>query len=153
MSDDRLRVPQDPDYFHAIGLAAVAFARLEWNAVWCCNQLQENYIQTIERQKKTAGIIGSDLKHLFLRVSDKDLRAKVVPFADEFKLIVADRNALMHGKPGTGRTGEQRLFRHDNEWTIANINDFSDRCVRLGEHLNALFHNELADPCIEALDT
>ena len=152
MSDDRLRVPQDPDYFHAIGLAAVAFARLEWEAVWCCERLQENYIETIERRKKTAGIIGDDLKSLFLRVSDQNLRVRVVPLADEFKLIVADRNALMHAKPGTGRTGEQRLFRHDNEWAVAKINDFSDRCVRAGERLNALLYNELADPCIEALD-
>ena len=28
MSNDRLLIPQDTDYFYAIGLAAVAFARL-----------------------------------------------------------------------------------------------------------------------------
>ena len=147
MSDDRLRVPQDPDYFHAVGLATVAFARLEWDAVWCCHRLQSNYIQTIEPTKKTAGIIANDLRCLFSRVSDKGLRAKTVPFADEFKLIVTDRNALMHGKPGTSKSGLQRLFRNGSELSIEYINDFSDRCVRAGGNLNSLLYNELAEPC------
>ncbi|MBI6629727.1 hypothetical protein [Pontibaca salina] len=151
MSDDRLRVPQDPDYFHAIGLAVVAFARLEWNAVWCCHRLQNNYIQTIERERKTAGTIARDLRCLFLRISDQGLRAKAVPFADEFKLIVDDRNALMHGKPGTTKDGDQRLFRHGEEWTIIDLSNFSDRCARAGGRLNALLYNELAEPCIVTL--
>lgn len=153
MSDDRLKVPQAPDYFHAIGLAAVAFARLEWNAVWCCHRLQDDYVQTIEAQRKTAGNIARDLGCLFLRISDQSLRVKAVPFADEFKLIVADRNALMHGKPGTGKHGEQRLFRQGDEWTINDINGFSDRCVRAGGPLNALLYNELAEPCSVALNS
>lgn len=153
MSDDRLRVPRDPDYFHAIGLAVVAFARLEWNAVWCCHRLQNDYIQTIEAKRKTAGNIARDLRCLFLRISDQSLRAKAVPFADKFKLIVTDRNALMHGKPGTRSDGEQRLFRHGDEWTIIDINDFSDRCVRVGGRLNALLYNELAEPCTVAFNS
>ena len=145
VSDDRLRVPQDPGYFNAIGLAAVAFARLEWDAVWCCQRLQSNYIQTIEPAKKTAGTIANDLRCLFLRISNGELRAKAVPFADEFKVIVADRNALMHGKPGTAKNGDQRLFRHGSELSINDVNDLSDRCVRAGGHLNALLYNELAE--------
>jgi hypothetical protein len=147
VSDDRLRIPQDPDYFHAIGLAAVAFARLEWDAVWCCHRLQSKYIQTIEPKKKTAGTIANELKGLFLRISDEGLRAKAVPFAEEFKSIVLDRNGIMHGKPGTTEKGDQRLFGHGVELSINDINDFSDRCVRSGSHLNALLYNELAEPC------
>jgi hypothetical protein len=147
MVDDRLRVPQDPDYFNAIGLAVVAFARLEWNAVWCCHRLQPNYIRTIEPARKTAGTIGNDLKSLFLRIYDGPLREKAVPFADEFKIIVIDRNALMHGKPGTAENGDQRLFRNGTELSINVVNDFSDRCVRAGGRLNALLYDELAEPC------
>ena len=145
LSDDRLRIPQDPNYFHAIGLAAVAFARLEWSAVWCCHRLQPNYIETITR--KTAGTIANDLSGFFLRISSGDFREKVVPFADEFKAIVADRNALMHGKPGTAKNGDQRLFRHGSEWSVVDVNDFSDRSVRVGGHLNALLYNELVEQC------
>jgi len=145
--DDRLRIPQDPEYFNAVGLAVVAFARLEWNAVWCCHRLQPDYIRTIEPARKTAGTIGNDLKSLFQKISDRPLREKAVPFADEFKVLVTDRNALMHGKPGTAKNGDQRLFRNGNQLSISIVDDFSDRCVRTGEHLNALLHNELAEPC------
>lgn len=151
MSDDRLRVPQDPDYFHAVGLAAVAFARLEWGAVWCCHRLQPGYIQTIETRRKTAGVIAGDLEGLFQRISDASLRAKAVPFANEFKLIVPERNALMHGKPGTAPDGAQRLFRHGNVLSVDDVNEFSDRCERAGGLLNALLYDELAEPCSVAL--
>lgn len=147
MSDDRFRVPQDPEYFHAIGLAAVAFARCEWNAVWCCHRLQPGYIQTIEDKKKTAGTIATEMKRLFLRIVDKDLREKAVPFSEKFKIIVDDRNSLMHGKPGTANNGNQRLFRHGRELSIDYVNDFSDRCVSVEGYLNLLLHNDLAEPC------
>lgn len=145
MTSDRLRVPQDADYFNELGLAVVAFARLEWNAVWCCYRLQPTYIQSIET--KTAGTIGTDLKRLFGRISDSSLSSRATPFADEFKAIINDRNAIMHGKPGTAKDGAQRLFRHGNELSISYINDFSDRCVRAGANLNALLYDELAEPC------
>lgn len=145
MSTDRLRIPQDPDYFHAIGLAAVAFARLEWDAVWCCERLQAGYIQTIEADKKTAGRIAKDMQRLFSRVSDPVLRAKITPFATEFSDVVQERNGLLHGKPGTSENADQRLFRHGVEWSINDINLFSDRCVIAGGPLNALLYGELKE--------
>lgn len=145
MSNDRLRIPQDPAYFHAFGLAAVAFSRLEWDAVWCCERLQLGYINTVERGKKTAGHIGTDLNRLFSRVSDTGLRTKIVPFATEFYEISQERNGLLHGKPGTAPNGDQRLFRHGVEWSIEAVNEFSDRCVRAGMPLNALLYDELQE--------
>ena len=147
MADDRLRIPQDPVYFHAIGLAAVAFARLEWDAVWCCERLKDGYINTIEPGRKTAGDIGKDLANLFARISDAELRARTVQLAIEFLAIVKDRNGLLHGKPGTAPNGDQRLFRHGTEWTIATLNLFSDRCVRAGMPLNALLYADFKEPC------
>ena len=152
MSDDRLRIPQDADYFQAIGLATVAFARLEWNAVWCCERLSSGYIHTIEPERKTAGKIGKDLERLFLKIFDKTLKSKAVLAAKEFNLIVPHRNALMHGKPGTAHNGDQRLFRQNDELSVDVINRFSDRCVRAGMPLNALLYDELADPCSVALN-
>lgn len=151
MSNDRLLIPQDPNYFHAIGLAAVAFARLEWDAVWCCQRLKDGYINTIEPRRKTAGKIAEDLERLFSRIADTDLRLKVVPFAAEFSAVVQERNGLLHGKPGTAPNGDQRLFRHGTEWTIDKINEFSDRCVKAGTPLNALLYDEFKEPCSVAL--
>jgi len=118
MSDDRLRMPQDTEYFLAIGMAAVAVARLEWNAVWCSNRLNPGYINTIETGRKTAGNNAQDLTELFSRIRDEQMRAKVAPFAIEFSALVGDRNGLLHGKPGTAASGAQRLFRHGSEWSV-----------------------------------
>lgn len=147
MSNDRLRVPQDQDYFETIGLAAVAFARLEWSAVWCCERISPGYINTIEPKKKTAGVIANDLRQLIGRVSNDQLRIKCTPFVEEFKSIVPDRNAILHGKPGTTSNEDQRLFRNGIEVSIEVINAFSDRCVLAAEPLNALLHAELAENC------
>ena len=147
MTGERLRIPQDPDYFHAIGLAAVAFARLEWDAVWCCERLQAGYINTIEPRRKTAGRIGQDMAALFLRVADQTVRQMIYPYAIEFCSIVEERNGLLHGKPGTAQNGDQRLFRHGSEWTISAVNDFADRCVSAGLPLNALLYAELKEGC------
>lgn len=152
MTNDRLRVPQDPNYFHAIGLATIAFARLEWDAAWCCERLQPGYINSIEPKRKTAGTIGQDLEALFSRVSDANLRAKIVPFAQEFREVVRERNALLHGKPGTAQNNDQRLFKRGVEWALSDVNAFSDRAVRAGEPLNALLYAELQDPCTVQLN-
>tara|TARA_B100000965_G_scaffold353436_1_gene329274 strand:+ start:156 stop:620 length:465 start_codon:yes stop_codon:yes gene_type:complete len=146
MPNDRLRIPQDPDYFHAVGLATIAFARLEWGAVWCCEKLQPGYIQTIERRKKTAGRIAEDTKRLFSRVADPDLRARIAPLAEEFSAVVLERNKLFHGNPGTAPNGDQRLFRQGFEWTVAAVDAFSDRCLLAELPLNALLHGELGVP-------
>lgn len=151
MANERLLIPQDADYFHALGLATVAFARLEWNAVWCCERLQKGYISTIEPKKKTAGAIAKDLEALFSRISDQTLRLKVEPFATEFIAIVQDRNGLFHGKPGTTKESEQRLFRSGTPWSIQDVNDFADRCTRAGAPLNALLYDELKENSVVPL--
>jgi len=109
MTGERLRIPQDHDYFHAIGLAAVAFARLEWDAVWCCERLEAGYINTIEPRRKTAGRIGQDMAALFLRVPDETLRLRIHLYAVEFCSIVEERNGLLHGKPGTAQKHKTRF--------------------------------------------
>lgn len=141
MADDRLRIPQDEEYFHAIGLAVVAFARLEWSAIWCCERLEPRYLRRL--RKKTANRIGEDLKKNFARVADGDLRARFLPLADEFLAIVEKRNGLFHGRPGTTPEGHQRLFRHGTIWTVEAVNKFADRCARLKSPLVELIHKEL----------
>jgi len=152
MNGDRLRIPQDHDYFHAIGLAAVAFARLEWDAVWCCERLDGGYINTIEPRRKTAGRIGQEMSALFSRVADEALRLRIEPLAVEFCSIVEERNGLLHGKPGSTQNGDQRLFRHEWEWTIDAVNAFSDRCVGAGLPLNSFLYAELGEGCSIALN-
>lgn len=145
MYSNKDRIPQDPECFRALGLAMVAFARLEWNAIWCCERLQPGYIETIEPKRKTAGIIANELKLLFSKISDQDLNTKAIPFSDDFIDIVLVRNALLHGKPGTAKDNSQRLFKNGKEWTIDAVNEFSDSCVRISMPLNSLLYDELAN--------
>ncbi|KFA27290.1 hypothetical protein FQK02_09665 [Xanthomonas vasicola] len=105
MTDDRLLIPQDPEYFAAMGLATIAFARLEWDAVWCCERMQPGYIGTIEEKRKTAGKIASDLKAISAQWSEGRLVAHILPLAEEFGAVVEERNGLLHGKPGTAPGG------------------------------------------------
>ncbi|MFC3461517.1 hypothetical protein [Massilia haematophila] len=113
---------------------------------------QPGYINSIEPRRKTAGTIGQDLEALFSRVSDANLRAKIVPFAKEFREVVRERNGLLHGKPGTAQNNDQRLFKRGVEWALSDVNAFSDRAVRAGELLNALIYAELQDPCTVQLN-
>lgn len=155
MQDFRLRIPGDPEYFQALGLAVTAFARLEWSAVWCCEHLTPGYLMTIEekweegrrvQRGKTAGIIAEDFKEVAGRVLSVDIRGRLVPLADEFSALVKQRNGLLHGHPGTAPNGDQLMYRHGSAWTLKAVNTFADRCVAADLPLNELFHRALSEP-------
>lgn len=141
MSDDRLRVPTDAPYLHAIGLAMICFARLEWDAVWCSEKMRPGYIRTIG--KKTAGRIADDLIKYAGTHTDPSVATSLGNAAAEFRRLVIVRNEIMHAKPGTSPTGKQRLFRNGTEWTIALIDDAADAFVVAGSVLNHHHHHIL----------
>lgn len=141
MKDDRLRVPIDDPYLHAVGLAMVCFARLEWDAVYCCEKMQPGYINTVGG--KTAGQIANDLVALTAAHPNAAIVASLGPPAAAFKRLVGMRNGLIHANPGTAPNGDQRLFRHGTEWTIAMVNDAADDFVAAGTPLNHHFHHVL----------
>ncbi len=141
MADDRLRVPVDDPYVHAVGLATICFARLEWDAVWCCEKMEAGYIGTLGR--KTAGMIASDLVAKAAVHPDVAVRQSLGTAAAEFKRLVGRRNDLMHAKPGTAPSGAQRLFRQGDEWTIEDVNRLADEFVVAGAPLNHHLHHLL----------
>ncbi len=141
MKNDRTRIVVDREYTESLGSAVYAFAILEWNAVWCCERIQQNYIQTITR--KTAGNIAADFVRLSERHPDKATRAACLAGATEFRRLVEIRNGILHGKPGTAPSGEQRLFRGDAVWSPALIDDAADEFAACSITLNALLHNQL----------
>lgn len=141
MQNDRLRVPIDAPYLNAVGLAMICFARLEWDAVWCCEKIQPGYIHTVG--KKTAGKIATDLLALATGHPDPAVVSSLKPGAAEFKRLVNLRNSIMHANPGTSHSTKQRLFRHGVELTIAMIDDASDAFVAAGDTLNHHHHHIL----------
>lgn len=141
MKDDRLRVPIDDPYLHAVGLAVICFARLEWDAVWCCEKITPGYLASVGT--KTAGQIANDLVTRAAGHTDPAIVASLCAPAAEFKRLVGRRNDLMHANPATAQNGDQRLFRHGVEWTIAEVNDVADEFVAAGTPLNYHLHNVL----------
>jgi hypothetical protein len=146
MDNDRKRITIDNQYAHALGLAAYCFAVCEWNAVWSAERLQPGYISTIEPLRKTAGVIAKELVDLVSAISDPALMSICLTPAIEFQRLVQDRNALLHGKPGTAPNGDQRLFRHGQEWTISATDTFADEVSACSILLNEMVHTHLATP-------
>jgi hypothetical protein len=142
MKDDRLRVPVEDVYVHAIGLATYAFATLEWNAVWCCERIAPGAINTLPA--KTAGAIAERFVKLVEGMPSSTDQADLLVAAKDFEALVKDRNGLMHGKPGTDTDGGQRLFRHGTAWSVEMINDAADRFTACSMRLNALFYGFVA---------
>lgn len=146
MQDDRKRVQIDAPYAHALGLAAYCFAQCEWNAVYSAERLQPGYVGTVEPQRKTAGVIANDLIKLVNAITDQTLQAICLPPANEFKRLVQERNGLLHGKPITAKNGDQQLAKGNQEWTIAEIDAFSDDVMACSILLNDMVHKHLVTP-------
>jgi len=133
MEDDRLRIPVDGDYVASLGRAAYVFAVMEWNAVWCCELLDDGYLNELGR--KTAGAIAEDFARLAALHPDPGIRSELTDAAEAFRLLVRVRNLLLHGKPGTAPGGNQMLFDRGRAWTPelidAAADDFAQCCAEL----------------------
>lgn len=138
-TDDRLRIPVESSYTEALGLVIYAFARLEWDAIWCCERLRPNYVRTVDR--KTAGEIAKDLKEYTQTIADEALRADCTSGAVELAQLIGLRNAIVHGKPGPGR--DQRLFRDGHPFSIEDLDKAADAFTACSLHLNRLLHGPL----------
>ena len=148
--DDRLRVQVDHEYLSALGMAVYCFARLEWNAVYVAHRIganghnssaSPNYLTILK--KKTAGTIAKDLNRFASGIKDISIKQQVEPVASRFNKLTERRYALMNANPGTAPNGDQRLFRHGDEWTIAETNALSDEFTARAEELNQLIHQVL----------
>lgn len=94
---------------------------------------------------ETAGHVASKLITLSERLPDRPEKLELVAAAHEFKRLVDERNALMHGKPATARDQGQRLFRDGAEWSVDKINEAADAFTAGSIPLNAALHGFLAE--------
>jgi hypothetical protein len=151
MKDDRLRIPVEAAYVGALGLAAYAFARLEWDAVWCCERMSPDIIYS-SLPHRTAGAIADQLIKLAKKRSATETD-DLLAAAEQFGRLVNTRNALLHAKPGTDEVA-QRLFqyvklgkdhfeRNGQPWTVETINDAADEFTACSNRLNAMLHGPL----------
>ena len=130
MVGERHLVPMDPTYVAAVGVATYIFARLEWDAVYCCEKIQPGFLGTVG--VKTAGQVAADFRALAASVLDPIARQQTVQVATEFSRLVKLRNDLIHSNPCTTPGGEQRLNRRG---TIIRIGDIEATSENLPDAL------------------
>jgi hypothetical protein len=144
MKDGRFRIPVDPNYTSALGLAVYCFASLEWNAVWCCERMQAGSVESLE--ERTAGRVADTLLHLAKRLSVSEEQMDLQSAAEDFRFLVGTRNNLVHAKPGTAADGEQGLFRHGDQWTVPELEGVADAFATCSLRLNQALHGLLQKP-------
>lgn len=142
MKNERLRVPVHPDYASALGLAVYCFARLEWNAVWCCERIEPGSVESLA--DRTAGRVADTLLHLVERLGGSAEQAALKSAAADFHFLVGTRNNLVHAKPGTAAGGEQALFRHGDQWTLSELEGVADAFTACSTRLNHALHGVLS---------
>ena len=133
-------VPLDPDYIRAFGRAMFIFARLEWQAVWCCEKISPGIIQPLS--ERTAGHVAKTLLSLVDRTPPA-VRVQFQEAANRFNELVVVRNKLAHGRPCTVPEGEQRLSFVGGTWTGDSIDQAADDFAECGAELNKLFYGAL----------
>jgi len=143
MKDDRLKIPVEPEYISALGLAVFAFARLEWNAIICCERIQAGSIE--ELMDRTAGRVADTLASLVRTLPKSPGREKLEQAASDFQVYARTRNNLLHAKPGMDPDGRQRLFRDGDQWTIDEIEAVADAFTGCSLRLDACLAGLLAD--------
>ena len=143
MKNDRLRSPVKPDYVNALGLAAYTFATCEWQVVWCSEKIRPGSLSKLVGDELTAGKIAKFFLDLTRNMPKSKEREELKQAAEEFARLVDVRNAILHGKPCTGPSGEARLSSRD-VLEIDYLENAADEFTACGGELNRLFYSFLS---------
>ena len=142
MKDDRLRSPVKTEYVKALGLAAYAFASCEWQVAWSCERIRPGSLAKVTREELTAGRIAKLFIDLCRNIPKSKERSELQSIAQEFARLVLVRNDILHGKPCTAPSGEQRLS-GQKIIEIPDLQNASDDFVACGGRLNNLYYKFL----------
>lgn len=140
----RNQIPVENDYLLALGRAAYNFAYLEWGIIHLADQYTQGFLEL--SHTLTAGQISRQFGEIVIRMPDDfEQKTEVEEVATQFGSLVVNRNKLMHGNPFSADGGEQRLTyagRHGpKDWTIEEINTFSDQTAELSIAVVRLIHS------------
>ena len=139
----RKRQAVKPDYVEALGMAAWSFASLEWQVVWCCEKIRPGSLTRIVGQEMTAGKIAKCFIDLTRNMPRSKERVELENLAAVFAQLVESRNAILHGKPCTGPSGEARLS-SQNVIEIPELEDAADAFATCSGRLNEIFYSFLS---------
>ncbi len=143
MKNDRLRSPVKIDYVSAVGLAAYTFATCEWQVVWCSEKIIPGSLNKLVGKERTAGLIAKFFIDLTRNMPVSPERKELRAAADEFARLVPIRNAILHGKPCTGPSGDARLS-SSGVLEIDDLENAADVFTACAIELNRLFYGFLS---------
>lgn len=146
------RIPADPAYLQALGRAFYNFVYLESIVVHIIGRLHSRGYGAV-KDTDTAGMIADTLRISIERSSlPNDLCNRLLEFQEKFRLAVRhDRNDLLHSRPYSIPSGEQRLSRRNPEvpseniyWPTEKAYESADLFAKLAIEGSELFHDEIA---------
>lgn len=143
MKNDRLRSPVKPDYVNALGLVAYTFASCEWQVLWCSEKIRPGSLGKLVGDERTAGKIAKFFLDLTRNMPKSKEREELSRAAGEFARLVEIRNAILHGKPCTGPSGEARLS-SGRVLELDYLEDAADAFTACSTELNRLFYGFLS---------
>jgi len=143
MNDDRKRVPLASEYAFALGTVTYCFARCEWDVAWCCDRIQPGALRRMADEKLTAGAIAIRFANLIKRMPSSPERRELQALAGRFTQLVKIRNGILHGKPCTAPSGEQRLS-SGAILEVADLERAADDFTECSSGLNSLLHGFLS---------
>jgi hypothetical protein len=141
MVGERHRIPTDTEYIAALGLATYAFARCEWQVVWCCEKLRTGAVSKVTGGEMTAGKIAKYFANLVRNMPPSETRTTLSELSEEFGRLVAVRNRIVHGKPCTAPSGAQRLS-SGGVIELEDIEHAADAFAACGSALNRVYYGE-----------
>lgn len=144
MKDDRLRSPVTTEYVQALGLAAYVFASCEWQVAWSCERILPGSLSKIIDGELTAGKIAKLFIDACRNMPKSKERTELQSIAQEFARLVPIRNDILHGKPCTAPSGEQRLS-GQQIIEISDLEKAADEFVACGGRLNDLYYKFLVN--------
>ena len=142
MANERKLIPVDGSYINALGLAAYAFARCEWQVVWCCEKVKPGSLSKIVVKEMTAGAIAKRFSNIVRNMPKSKKREELIALSAEFSDLVVQRNRIIHGKPCTAPNGDQRLS-GNGIIEIAELERTNDAFGVFGRKLNTIFYGFL----------
>ena len=141
------RTSTESEYLLALGVCVDQLTSAEWNAAYCCERMQADYVLDVSDpdQKVMARNIAEKLTSLIKRLPDSDDKFELRDAADKFFcLVVNDRNYLYHSHP-ISHDGKTALKKNERIFTIEELREIAIKAFDCGGVLNLSNHGFLKE--------
>ncbi|PWQ97563.1 hypothetical protein [Leucothrix arctica] len=142
------RISTEKEYLLALGACVLQLISAEWNAAYCCERMQPDYIRDVSDpdQRIMARNIAEKLVSLTKNLPDSDDKSELTNAADIFlSLVKEERNFLYHSHP-ISYDGKTALKKNQRIFTIEELKETTVRAFDCSGVLNKSLHGFLRQP-------